>query len=326
MSRKTMSTASGRFFLPLFVFMAVVLTGCREAPPPPPTDIIIGTVFRNATWDLVGRALADVYSKSLPNVRATSEVSEDLEEHTDSLATGRIHLAIEDAETAYIAYSTGTRKMPQPHQSLRAIAVLFSTAVQLVARRDAGVTRVADLKGKRVLVGAPGGSVERAARLILESHGVPWDSVNRVPSLENPAAELRAGTLDAQFIYAPFQNPTIARLLDADEVRLIALEQKNFGAIQERHHFLKSTTIPRGTYKNTEQDVITVGMDVLLLCRADLPDQLVYDMARTLFASVPQLTAAHAAAAGIDPDRGPTAAIPLHPGAARFYREREILK
>ena len=51
-----------------------------------------------------------------------------------------------------------------------------------------------------------------------------------------------------------------------------------------------------------------------------------YNLARALFESVPDLTAAHASAAGIDPDRGPTAAIPLHPGAARYYREREILK
>ena len=67
-------------------------------------------------------------------------------------------------------------------------------------------------------------------------------------------------------------------------------------------------------------------MDVLLVCRQDLPEALVYNLARTLFDSVPLLRQAHASASGIDPERGPTAAIPLHPGAARYYREREILK
>ncbi len=67
-------------------------------------------------------------------------------------------------------------------------------------------------------------------------------------------------------------------------------------------------------------------MDVLLVCREDLPEPLVYDLARTLFDAVPVLAQAHASAEAIDPDRGPTAAIPLHPGAARYYREREILK
>jgi hypothetical protein len=67
-------------------------------------------------------------------------------------------------------------------------------------------------------------------------------------------------------------------------------------------------------------------MDVLLLCRQDLPEHLVHDMTATLFDSVPDLRKAHPAAAAIDPDRGPTTAVPLHPGAVRYYREREILK
>ena len=73
-------------------------------------------------------------------------------------------------------------------------------------------------------------------------------------------------------------------------------------------------------------DVLTVGMDVLLVCRQELTDDLVYRLSKTLFEAVPALRAAHASAAGIDPDRGPTTAIPLHPGAARYYREREILR
>jgi TRAP-type uncharacterized transport system substrate-binding protein len=67
-------------------------------------------------------------------------------------------------------------------------------------------------------------------------------------------------------------------------------------------------------------------MDIVLLCRQDLDQSLVFELTRTLFESVPALMKAHAAASAIDPERGPTASIPLHPGAARYYRAREILK
>jgi TRAP transporter TAXI family solute receptor len=312
----------------LFAAIALcTLAACAQEPPyPPRTDIRIGTAFQGGSWDLVGRALADVYTRELPHALATVTTTDDLEAHVDALEDGRLELAVEDAETAYLAFATGTRQMKRPHRNLRAISVLFSTAVQLVARHDAGITSVADLKGKKVVVGQKGGSIERAARLILESHGVPWDAVDRVPTVERPAVALREGTVDAQFIYAPFQNPLIAQLVADGAAHLVALDPRHIGAIQERHHFLKSTTIPRGTYKNLDEDVLTVGMDVLLLCRADLPEPLVYQLATTLFDAVPQLTRAHASAAGIDPDRGPTAAIPLHPGAARYYRAREILR
>jgi TRAP transporter TAXI family solute receptor len=140
------------------------------------------------------------------------------------------------------------------------------------------------------------------------------------------AAALRAGSLDAAFIYAPFVNPVVAALTSAADVRLIPIRRSSLGPIQEAQHFLKSTTIPGGTYRNQEEDVLTVGMDVLLLCRQSLPDALVYDLTKTLFAAVPSLRQAHPSAAGITPDRGPTTAIPLHPGAARYYRERELLR
>jgi TRAP transporter TAXI family solute receptor len=306
--------------------LPVLSLGCRAAPPPPtPVHLVIGTVFSGGTWDLVGRALAAAYNERLPNVHAVATPINDLWRQMDALEQGASDLAIDDVETAYIAYSTGTQGNPHPHTRLRAIAVLFSTAVQIVVHGDSGITRLTDLRGKRVGVGSKGSATERAARLILQSHGVSYEEIHPVMTPGNAAA-FRAGRIDALFIYAPFQNPLIAEMSGAGNVRLIPIERDALAAIQEEHHFLKSTTIPGGTYRNQEEDVLTVGMDVLLLCRQDLSEGLAYDLSRTLFESVPQLRLAHASASGIDPDRGPTAAIPLHPGAARYYREREILK
>ena len=254
-----------------------------------------------------------------------ANASESLELQADAVERGDAQLAIEDVETVYLAYSTGTASMPRPHRNLRAIAVLFSTAVQIVARRDAGVARIHDLRGKRVGIGVAASPTVRAATLILKTHGLTLRDIQPVFKTGDAAA-FRSGEMDAAFIYAPFQNPVIAELTGADDVSLIPIERSTLGAIQEEHHFLKSTAIPGGTYKNQDDDVLTVGMDVLLVCRQELADELVYRLSKTLFEAVPALRAAHASAAGIDPDRGPTTAIPLHPGAARYYREREILR
>lgn len=313
----------------LLSFLALaVLTACTQGSPAPPTQtsIVIGTVYGGQTWDLVGRALADAYTRTVPNVRATTEATENLEQHVDSLESRKIDLAIEDAETAYLAYSAGTARQPQPHRSLRAISVLFSTAVQVVARRAAGIDAIAQLKGRRVFTGSEGTPTRRAARLILSSHGVEWEQVQPMAGQPGSAAALRSGAADAIFVYSPFRNTLVAGLIEDGVGQLVPLDAKNIGVIQEGHHFLKSTIIPRGTYLGEPRDVLTVGMDVLLLCREDLPEELVYHLSKALFASVPQLTAAHAAASGISPDRGPATTIPLHPGAARFYREREILR
>ena len=307
--------------------IAAALWSACSAPPSPaePTTLVIGTVWAGAAWDRVGHALAKAYSDRLPGVRAVAQPSGNLDKEIAAFERRETDLAILDVESAYSEFSAGPNE-EAPRRGLRAVAVLFSTAVQIVARSDGHITRVADLRGKRVSVGSKGSPTERAARLILESHGVPFSQVRPTFDSGDAAEALRTGNLDALFLYSPFQNPLIVEMAGANRSRLIPIERAKVAAIQEQHHFLKAITIPGGTYKNQDDDLLTVGMDVLLVCREDLPEPLVYDLARTLFDAVPVLAQAHASAEGIDPDRGPTAAIPLHPGAARYYREREILK
>lgn len=306
----------------------MVVNGCRAEPAAATasTTISLTTAFPNSAWQVVGQALANAYSARIPHLTATATPSDNLEYQADAIEDGAVDLALEDAETAYIAYSRGTAKVAGPHRRLRAIAVLFSTAVQIVAPAGSGITRVSDLRGKRIDVGARGGSVERAARLILESHGLSYESVRPVFGAAETAKQFEAGTLDARVFYTPFPHAPIAEMTRAGDVTLIPVERAKIGAIQERHHFLKSTTIPAGTYAGQDRDLLTLGMDIVLLCREDLDEALVYELTRVLFESVPTLVTAHAAARAIDPERGPTASIPLHPGSARYYRAREILK
>jgi uncharacterized protein len=305
---------------------ATLWSACSSPPPPPePTHLVIGTVWAGAAWDRIGHALAAAYSERLPGVNAVAKPSGNLDKEIAAFERRETDLAILDVETAYFAFRAESPEEAPPHK-LRAVAVLFSTAVQIVARSDSAIVRVADLRGQRVNVGSTGSPTERAARLILESHGVPFTQIQPTRDSSEAAEALRAGKLDALFLYSPFQNPLIVDMANDNTARLIPIDRAKIAAIQEQHHFLKAITIPGGTYKSQDDDLLTVGMDVLLVCREDLPEPLVYDLARTLFDAAPQLTQAHASAGSIDPERGPSTAIPLHPGAARYYREREILK
>ena len=171
-----------------------------------------------------------------------------------------------------------------------------------------------------------GSAVERASRIIFESHGLSYEGMTPSFGGGNTLERFKSGDLDARVFYSAFKHPVIDTISREVDVRVLPIDRRALGAIQERHHFLKTTTIPAGTYPRQTADVQTVGMDVLLLCRRDLPDGLVYDLTRALFDAVPTLVKAHEAASAIDVERGPTASIPLHPGAARYYREREILK
>jgi uncharacterized protein len=307
--------------------LALAASACTTpAVPAPPTHIVLSIPFAGNAWEIIGRELAAEYNRRFSSVSATVVMAESLESQVDAMEAGKVDLALEDAETAYLAYSRGTEASAVPHQQLRAVGVMFSIAVQVAVPAATGITRIDQLKGRRVDVGAPGGSVERAARIILESYGVGYDAI--VPTFGGTGTldRFKNGDLDARFFYSAFKHPIIDSISHEVDVRVLPIHRSRLGAIQERHHFLKQTTIPAGTYAKQSDDVQTVGMDVLLLCRRDLPDSLVYDLTHALYDAVPTLEKAHEAASAIDPERGPTASIPLHPGAARYYREREILK
>lgn len=302
----------------------IAATACDSAPPKP---VELRMATGSQTWYIVGRALSEQYNRRLPNVRVAPEPIADLELKVDALQRDELDLAFVDAETAYRTYKRGTESLPAPHTHLRAIAVLFSTFVHIITRADAGIDTVRDLRGRRLNVGNSGGYPDQAARLILKSYGLDYTDVEISFGRDSdPADALRSHEVDALVFWTPLYNQTLMRVVNTVDVRLLPLDRDAISAAQSHNQFLKSMVIPAGTYPNQLDALQTVGDDVLLLCREDLPDQLVRDLTAELFDAVPALVQAHPVAGGINPNRGPTASIPLHPGAARFYRERELLR
>src|SRR5262249_42195339 len=160
-------------------------------------------------------------------------------------------------------------------------------------------------RGKRLAVGTSGGSTDQVAQLILSVHQLSYKDVT--PVFRGGAdfvRDLRDGRSDGFVLYMPYPHMTVSELADSHDVQLVPIGRSQIDRIQARSPFLlKTVVIPARTYSRQEEDVTTVGADILLLCRDDLPEPLVYQLTRELFAAVPRLAAAHPAAAGIDPDR-----------------------
>ena len=190
--------------------------GCTTPQPTPPTTLTIGTGWEDGVWGIVGQALADQYRRHLPNIAVSSQPLSDLEFKVDALERGDLDLALVDSETAYRAYETGTDANPSPHTKLRAISVLFPTVVQIVVRRDAEITSIAQLRGKHLDVGPKGGYADEAAGLILDSYGLSYSSVHvSFDSTPRPEQALRDHELDAVAFWTPLHHPSITRVVNA---------------------------------------------------------------------------------------------------------------
>jgi TRAP transporter TAXI family solute receptor len=82
--------------------------------------------------------------------------------------------------------------------------------------------------------------------------------------------------------------------------------------------------IPRDTYPGQSEPVQTIGVNSILLCRADLPDDLIYTLTKALFDSLERPSSPLARFPWLDTDGASATPIPLHAGAARYFREREL--
>ena len=302
--------------------------GCRaEVAQKPATTLTIATGSADGIYYQFGKALASAYNR-LPGIQAVAEVRESSVRNLEEIEKGTADLTLDGAGHAYQAYKQGTEFDTHPHTKLRAMSVLFSTSVQIAARRDSGIRRVEDFRGKRIAVGTPGGLTDDASQLILQIHGLNHGDV----VLEHRSGRalikgIRDRSIDGFFLYSPLGPAVLNELSAAAEIELLPIERKKIIDIQARSPFLlKTVVIPAGTYPGQHAEIATVGADILLICRLDLSERLVLDLTRALYAALPELADAHPVAAEIDPDRGPLASIPLHPGAARYYRERELLR
>jgi len=323
----TQGSIPGRRFVKTAFLALVVLTpACHKSEPTPPVPLTILTGGPAGSFYPVGRELARVYNETLSSVRANT-VSTAGSAKVFEVQHDRADIAFTQADVAYTAYWRGTERDPAPHDHLRGIAVLWVNTVQVVARNDSGIYSFEDLRGRRVGVGGKGSVTERAARIVIEGHGMTFgDLVPEFQSFPDLVAEMLHGSVDAGFMMASYPVSILEDLNIRVGIRLLAIEPDVANHIRSSYPYMRRVTVPAHTYTNQVEDVATVGIDNLLVCRDDLPDALVYQLTKTLFQSLPMLAKGDPAARLIDPDQGPTTPIPLHPGAARYYREREILR
>jgi TRAP transporter TAXI family solute receptor len=314
--------------LRLIAASLAIAAACTRAPEPAPAKTItLLTGGTGGSFYPLGAALADLYSERIPSLRVTAHSTVASVFNVQAVQQAKADVAFTQGDVAYFAYRRGTESDPRPHTKLRGIAVLWVNTVQLVVPRTSSLVAVSDLRGRRVGVGSPASGTQIAARLVIEGHGIDYAAVKSEElSFSEAVGRMQQKTLDAGFVVASYPVSAVSDMNAAFGVRLIPVSRPIVDRIRTDYPFMKPMVIPKGTYAGLDDDLDTVGVDNILVCHDDLPEDLVYQLTRVLFESLDDLTHADAAARLIDPEQGPTTPIPLHPGAARFYRERELLR
>ena len=295
--------------------------GCREPEPPPARkEIRLTTGTPGARFHPLGQALARAYAAALPMLDVRLLDTAGSVANVEALERGDADVGLSYADVAYTAYVGGLDGRQASFAELRGIAVLELAPVHLVVRAGSKIADPTDLRGRRVAVGPPGSGSALTAEIVLRALGIDASAVDVEPLKYNEAAaQLAAGTIDALFVNGsdPVDSVRASTLAGA---RILPLGGPAIERLRHDYPFFRPAVIHGGTYPGHPAPIRTIGVDNLLLCRRGLDEATVHDLTQQFFAQLPSMSIL----SGLDLEQAPATPIPLHDGAARYYREREL--
>jgi uncharacterized protein len=269
--------------------------------------------------------LVNAYRQAMPGVTFETAPSPSAPGSVEAVHLGTADLSFAFADYVYFAYEGRLKTGQPPYDRLRAIADLGATPVQLIVRRDLRIDSVAQLRGLRVGIGLAGNATEITVDLLLRAYNMTMADVKAVNLTTIASAEAVAeGRLDAMFSDTIYPADAV-RIATRAGARLVPLTGPGIDRLRRQYPFFRVAMIPRFAYPEIDYDVVTVGVNSLLICRRDLDEKLVYQLTRSFFEALPTISQGTALRM-MDVERAAAAPIPLHDGAARYYREQEVMR
>lgn len=304
--------------------LAIAVAGhaaCRRPDPLPVRTVLrLTTGTPGARFHPLGQVLARAYAESLPMTDIDVQDSAGSVANVESLQLGRADVGLSYADVAYMAYVGRLGGRQGAFADLRGIAVLELAPVHLVVRAGVEIADAAGLRGRRVAVGPTGSGSALTAQIILKALGMDGASVIVEPLKYNEAAErLAAGSVDALFVTGSDPVDSVRASAQAG-ARILPLGGPAIEQLRHDYPFFRPTIIHGGTYPGHPDPVRTIGVDNLLICRRGLDEATVHDLTQQFFRGLPSMPSL----SGLDLEQAPATPIPLHDGAARYYREREL--
>lgn len=300
----------------------LVVTGAVSAQQ---RFVTIATGGTTGTYFPLGGAMAEIWNKNIAKMNANATATPASAANVAMLKNGEVDVIFVQNDHAFDAVNELEPFVGKGMKDLRAIAALYEEVVQLVALQDANIKSVADLRGKRVSVGAAGSGVELNAKQILASAGLSYADIKvQYLSFAESASNLKDGNIDAAFNTAGMPTAAIQDLSVSKKITIVPIDGAVSQALTTKYPFYTSTTIPANTYMGQTSPVTSVSVKALLAVSAKMDADLVYQLLKAMFANTERLVASHKRGGDIRLATASTGiSIALHPGAEKFYKENK---
>ncbi|SSC65054.1 TAXI family TRAP transporter solute-binding subunit [Ciceribacter selenitireducens] len=274
----------------------------------------------------LGAALSKIYGEKIEGARTQVQATKASVENLNLLQQGKGEIGFALGDSVKLAWDgDADAGFKAPLDKLRGIAAIYPNYIQIVAAKESGIASLADMKGKSLSVGAAKSGTELNARAIFGAAGMSYEDLAKTEYL--PFAEsvelMKNRQLDATLQSAGLGVSAIKDLATSVEIQMVAVPEDVVTKLGAPY---VAATIPAGTYQGQDADVPTVAVVNFLITHSEVSDETAYQMTKQLFENLPEMEAAHKAAAQIKLENALTGMpVPLHPGAERYYKEKGML-
>ena len=312
-------------FLAILTVLAVVLVAFAACGGGSTTTMTMGTGGTQGTYYAYGGILGN-HLKTATGITVNVVSTDGSKANILGIDTGNYQLGTVQSDVmAYAAEGSRTFEAEGAIDSFRVIGGLYAEAVQLITM-DPSIKSVADLKGKKVSIGAAGSGVYFNAVDVLGAAGLTEDDIKaQYQSFGDSADALKDGKIDAAFIVAGAPTPAIQELCTSANAYLVPIDGDVAEKLMAESPYYTVYEVPAETYNGQTEAVKTVTVKATLIVSASAAEEDVYNITKAIFDNADAISAAHAKGEELSIENATSGmTAPFHAGAARYFAEKGV--
>jgi len=320
----------------VMIMIAGLVAGCGQKEQPDNADANANTQVKRVslatggtagTYYPIGAAITAVITKYVPGVEATAESTGASVANLKMIQEKNVDFIMSASNTALGGFE-GEDPFEKPISNIRGITALYPETFQFIVLDKSNLKTLTDLKGKKVAVGAAGSGTERTAKILLEAHGLTYNDIK--PEFLNfgeAVTALKDRLIDCAIVGSGIPTAAVVDASATLDIDLLTVDEAITKDILKEITYLQFVTIPEGTYKGVDRDILTVASPALLITHEEMDENTVYEITKAIFTNLPEVQSAHALGKNITLENALNGmSLPLHPGAEKFYKEKGIIK
>lgn len=284
----------------------------------------IATGGTAGTYYPLGGALAELLNQNIKGMNASAQSTGASVANVNMLKDGSVDIAFIQNDIAYYAANGKEMFKDNKVENIRGIAALYPETVQFVTTADKGIKSIADLKGKKVAVGASGSGAEANARQILGAYGLTYDDIDvQYLSFGEAADALKDGNVDVGVVVAGFPTAAIQDLAANKSAALVNIDAEHADKLMKQYPYFTKITVPKGTYPGQEEDVSTVAVKCVIVTTDKLSDDLGEQIVKAIYEHLDRMKAAHAVGKYITKDTALEGmSVKMNAGAEKYLKAK----